>query len=119
MQTENFDLDKVKTLSPLDAKQYVDKYFVPLTYGNHALCVNGKYEVYDDAVVKKTYFKRMSSEVNKYYFLEKTYLRTITYDIFKPQFKPNMVRGNRNDSALYLKCPQGAGKATLLEFIRK
>jgi hypothetical protein len=173
MQKENFDLNKVKALSPIEAKQYVDKYFIPLTDGNHALLVNGKYEIYDDSVIKKTYFKRMSSELNKYYFQDKTDLKTITYDINKPaifdnylnlcpkikqtykkvdefsketkdklaiilnyikeilcsnkqdsydfllKWLSNMMRGNRNESALYLKGPQGAGKSTLLEFIRK
>lgn len=159
MQTENFDLNKVKTLSQNEARQYVDKFFIPLTDGNHALLVNGKYEIYDDAVIKKTYFKRMSTELNKYYFQDKTDLKKITYDINKPVLyenylnlcprvkqlykKPdefskethvklyiilhyikevlccnkeesykfllkwiaNMLRGNRNESALYLKGP--------------
>lgn len=171
--TENFCLDKVKTLSPTEAKQYVDKFFIPLTDGNHALLVNGKYDIYDESVIRKTYFKRMSQELNKYYFQDKTDLRTITYDINKPalyekflnlcpkikatyknvnEFSPevktklqtilkymkdvfcsnrddsynfllkwfaNMIRGNRNDSALYLKSIQGVGKSSLLEFIRK
>lgn len=171
--TENFCLDKVKTLSPSEAKQYVDKFFIPLTDGNHALLVNGKYEIYDESVIRKTYFKRMSQELNKYYFQDKTDLKTITYDIHKPvlyekylnlcpkikqtykkkdeisketeirlniilsyikevlcynkedsyqfllKWIANMLQGNRNDSALYLKGPQGAGKSTLFEFIRK
>lgn len=159
MQTENFDLNKVKTLSQNEARQYVDKFFIPLTDGNHALLVNGKYEIYDDAVIKKTYFKRMSTELNKYYFQDKTDLKKITYDINKPvpyenylnlcprvkqlykkpdefskethvklyiilhyikevlccnkeesykfllKWIANMLRGNRNESALYLKGP--------------
>jgi hypothetical protein len=31
MQKENFDLNKVKTLSPNEAKQYVDNYFIPIS----------------------------------------------------------------------------------------
>jgi hypothetical protein len=88
---ENFDLNKVKQLSPIMLKEYVDKYFIPLTDGNHALYVNGKYEIYDDTVIKKTYFKRMSSELNIYYFQDKTDLRTITYDINKPVLFDNYL----------------------------
>ena len=35
------------------------------------------------------------------------------------QWLAYMVKGNKNDSILYLKSPQGYGKSTLLEFIRK
>jgi hypothetical protein len=169
----NFCLNHIKTLSPIDARRYIDEYFIPLTSGDHAFYINGKYEIYDDSVVNKTYFKRMTSEIKKYYFEEKTDLRTITYDINKPvlydtslnlcpkikqSYKPynefddtikakvnimlnhinevlcssnkdsynfvikwfaNMIKGNRNNSCLYLKGVQGAGKSTPLEFIRE
>ncbi len=170
---ENFDLNKIKTLSPVEAKTYIDKYFIPLTNGDHAFYINGRYEIMDDAVIKKTYFKRMSSELNKYYFQDKTDLKTLSYDVNKPaiyenylnqcpkikqtykkysefsddikkkvdivlnhilevycsgrkdsynfllKWFSNMIRGNRNNSALYLKGPQGAGKSSIVDdFIR-
>jgi hypothetical protein len=170
---ENFDLNKIKTLSPIEAKNYIDKYFIPLTNGDHAFYINSKYEIMDDAVIKKTYFKRMPSELQKYYFQDKTDLRTLSYDVNKPtlyenylnmcpkikqtykkysefsedikkkvdivlnhilevycsnrkdsydfllKWFSNMVRGNRNNSALYLKGPQGAGKSSIVDdFLR-
>lgn len=169
----NFDLNKVKTLSPADAKKYIDDYFIPLTDGTHAFYVNGSYEIYDTTIIKNTYFKRMSTELNKYYFNEKTDLKTTTYDINQPTFYENflnlcpkikqshtpyqdftkeiknkveimlnhinevlcsnnnesyefilkwfsnMIKGSRNNSCLYLKGPQGAGKSTPLEFLRE
>ena len=45
MNFENFNLEKLKTLSPNDAKTYVTKYFIPLSNGNHAMLINGKYEL--------------------------------------------------------------------------
>ena len=42
---------------------------------------------------------------------EESYLFTLKY-------MSNMIKGNRNDSAIYLKGPQGAGKSLPLEFIR-
>ncbi len=42
---ENFSIDTIKTLSPNDAKEYITKYFVPLTNGNHAMLVNGAYKI--------------------------------------------------------------------------
>ena len=169
----NFCLNHIKTLSPNDARRYIDQYFIPLTDGTHAFYINGKYDVLDDSVIRKTYFKRMSDELNKHYFHDKTDLKTITYDINKPviydnylnlcpkikqTYKPyvefedalkekvnlmlnhinevlcssnqasfdfvikwfsNMIKGNRNNSCLYLKGVQGAGKSTPLEFIRE
>lgn len=170
---ENFDLNKIKNLSFTDAKLYIDKYFLPLTNGDHAFFINGKYEIMEDVIIKKTYFKRMSSELNKYYFQDKTDLRTLSYDVNKPtlyenylnqcpkikqtykkysefpenikkqvdtvlnhilevycsnkkdsynfilKWFSNMVRGNRNNSALYIKGPQGAGKSSIVDdFLR-
>lgn len=171
---ENFDFDKLKELSLTEAKKYIDKYFIPLTNGEHAFLLNGEYEIMNNTTIKQTYFKRMISELQKYYFQEKTDLRTISYDVNKPtlykgylnlcpkikhtynkkysefsqetknkvdfilkhifevycsnkkdsyehllKWFSNMVRGNKNDSALYLRGPQGAGKSSILdEFIR-
>ena len=166
---ENFDLNKIKNLSLNEAKLYVDKYFIPLTNGDHAFYINSKYEIYDESIIKKTYFKRMSSELNKYYFQDKTDLRTLSYDVNKPilydnylnlctkikhsyikysdfsddvkskvniilkhilevycsnkkdcyefllKWFSNMIKGNRNNSALYLKGPQGAGKSSIVD----
>lgn len=172
---ENFNLNRIKEMSPVDAKAYIDKYFFVLSDGKHAMYNydTKKYDIFDISTIKSTYFKRMSSELNNYYFTEKTDLRKITYDINKPElydnylnlcprikhsYKPyseefsdetkelvhrmlkhirevlcssnesvygflikwlsNMIRGNKNDSCVYLKGPQGAGKSTPIEFIR-
>jgi heat shock protein HspQ len=171
---ENFNLEKIKNLSLSDSKKYIDKYFIPLTNGEHAFYINGQYEIMDDAIIKRTYFKRMSSELQKYYFQDKSDLKTISYDVNEPiiyndflnlcpkikqtykkyseisteiknqvevilkhilevycsnrkdsynfllKWFSNMVRGNRNDSALYLKGPQGCGKSSIVDdFLRQ
>ena len=72
MESQNFELNKIKTLSPNDAKAYIDKYFIILDDRTHAFFKDGKYTIYDDSIIKKTYFKRMTKELNKYYFEEKT-----------------------------------------------
>jgi hypothetical protein len=163
---QNFCLQQARNLTPNieDAKRYIDQYFVPLSDGTTAFYNNGKYEIYDTSVIKSTYFKRMSSELNNYYFNQKIDIKTITYDINKPvifdnflnlcpkmkqTYKPyvefsddikakcnimlnhinevicashkasydhlikwlgNMIKGNRNDSCLYIKGIQGTGK---------
>jgi len=82
----NFNLDTVKNLSQVDAKLYITKYFVPLTDGNHAMLEDGKYIIKDDTEIKKTYFNRMSKELQKYYFTEFTQIKKVVYELKKPQF---------------------------------
>jgi len=172
MNFENFNLAKIKTLSPIDAQNYIIKYFVPLSNGNHVQLVDGKYEIKEDAVIKKTFFKRMPIELTKFYFTDYTEVKSVTYELNKPtfiddkinlcptfkhQYKPynempenikkgvnsvlnflknvwcrgndesynflikwisNMLKGNKNNSCLYLKGPQGLGKSTIGQFLR-
>ena len=172
MTDNNFKLTKIAELNISDAKKYIDNFIIPLDDGTHAIHNNNVYKVIKDDVLKRTYFKRMSSELHKYYFSEKKDIRTITYDVNKPvlyddklnlcpkiiqtykkfsecsskaqkqahimldhiktvwcssnlesynftlKWLSNMIRGNRNDSCIYLKGPQGVGKSTPLEFIR-
>lgn len=83
---ENFNLNKLKFLSPYDAKQYITRYFVPLSNGTHAFYNDGKYEVREDQEIKRTYFNRMSKELSTYYFNEYTDIKTITYELNRPLF---------------------------------
>ncbi len=170
---ENFTLAKIKTLSPIDAKEYITKYFVPLSNGNHAMLIDGIYQIKDDQEIKRSYFNRMQKELSNYYFKEFTEVKTIAYEVNKPTFyddkinlcpqmkytfnveyKPtketktklnflldymkeilcsskedsynfllqwiaNMVKGNKNNSCLYLKGIQGVGKSSLFVFLSK
>lgn len=173
METPNFSLDHIKNLSPNDAKEYLTKYFIPLTDGNHAFYLNGKFHISEPKVIKSTYFNRMSKELNEFYFKDYTAIKTITYKLNEPQFienelnlcppikakkikmyseydehikqgvnailsfikdvlasnnsdaydylikwLANMLKGNKNDSCLYLKGQQGIGKSTLFEFLK-
>ena len=172
---ENFSLDHIKNFSlnqQQDAKDYLKKFFVPLSNGNHAMMINGKYEIKEDADVKRSFFNRISKDLNRWYFTEYTDVRTVCYKINKPtffdnkinlcpkmkhQYKPysefspdlkkkvervlkfifdiwcskrdesyqfclkwisNMIKGNKNNSCLYLKSIQGNGKSTIPKFIR-
>jgi hypothetical protein len=173
MASENFTLSKIKTLSPVDAKEYITKYFVPLSNGNHAMLIDGIYVIKDDQEIKRSYFNRMQKELCNYYFKEFTEVKTISYEINKPTFysdkinlcppmlykhdetfKPskdtqeklnfllnymkeilcsnkqdcyefllkwisNMLKGNKNNSCLYLKGIQGVGKSSLYVFLSK
>lgn len=170
---ENFNLKKLKTLNPSDAKEYIIKYFVPLTDGNHAKYEDGRYIIKEKTEIKESYFNRISKELNNYYFKEYDELKSVVYLLNKPLFfddkinlcprrkyefnkdyKPsdkiqkkldfylnfmltvlcsnrkdcydfllkwisNTIKGNKNNSCLYLKGIQGIGKSTFFEFMAK
>ena len=86
MQTENFSLSLAKNMSFTDAKIYISKYFTPLYNGSHALLKDQKYEIIDDVILKKTYFARLSKEINAYYFHEIDVLKNVVYKINKDLF---------------------------------
>ena len=169
----NFSLSKIKTLSPNDAKDYIIKYFVPLSNGNHAMLIDGVYQIKDETEIKRSYFNRMPRELYNFYFREFSEVKSIVYDVCKPTFyedklnlcptmmytydqyyKPstdasnklsfilsymkevlcsdkeesynfllkwisNMLKGNKNNSCLYMKGIQGVGKSSLFVFLSK
>lgn len=77
---ENFDLDHIRELSLSNAKNYLTQYFIPLTDGNHAFYIDGKYEIRGNEEVSP-FFKRMNKELNKFYFNEYTQLKTVKYKL--------------------------------------
>jgi hypothetical protein len=175
MSTKNFSLEKIERLNenaPLKAKAYLEKYFVPLSNGNHAMLIDGRYVIKETKEITATYFDRMPPNLKKYYFKEFKGLRSVVYKLNKPAlyddklnmcpamkhvYKPyktfsdkakkgvelikkyikdvytnncdksaefqikwyaNMIKGNKNNSCLYYKSPQGTGKSSFQEFIR-
>lgn len=86
MTRENFQLSKIKTLSPTDAKDYIIKYFVPLSNGNHAMLIDNVYHIKEEQEIKRSYFNRMPRELYNFYFKEFTEVKTITYEVNKPTF---------------------------------
>ena len=82
---ENFKLNRIKDLSPNDARAYISQYFYPLTNGDHAMRANNKFEILEDTIVNKTFFKRMPKELQDYYFKEITDIKTVVYKLNKPE----------------------------------
>jgi len=169
--TTRFNLSKIRTLSPNDAKTYITNYFIPLNNGNHAFYDGNVFTVRDDKELKQSYFSRMPKELQNYYFRDYLDVRQIAFDVNKPVYyedkinlcprmkftynpnhKPsdyaqqglnfvldymktilcsnkqdcydfllkwisNMLKGNKNNSCLYLKGIQGTGKSSLYQFL--
>jgi hypothetical protein len=54
MQTENFSLNHINSpnLSMVEARIYIDKYFIPLDNGTHAVLKNGTYTIIETSVLE-------------------------------------------------------------------
>ena len=81
---ETFKLSNLENMSKNQCREYIDKYFIPLDNGTHAMYKNGAYEIMDTQTIKSVYFNRMTKENINYYFKEKQDIRSIVYDINKP-----------------------------------
>ena len=83
---KSFSFDKLDSLNLEKAKQYITKYFVPLKNGDHAVYIDDDYTIMTQNDVKKTYFDRMSSELNQWYFKKYNSLRSIVYELNEERF---------------------------------
>jgi hypothetical protein len=88
---EEFNLSIIRTLSPIDAQKYIDKYIYPISDGRHAFLTKDSFKIYDTAVLKATYFNRMPKELQDYYFRQKIDLRDITFDMHKDKIFDNKI----------------------------
>ena len=61
----------------LDAKNYIQQYFCPLTSGQHTLIENDHVTLISDDVMRKVYFKRWGKDVKKWYEEETNPIRLI------------------------------------------
>jgi hypothetical protein len=81
-----FSFDDIKCLLANDQKEYITKFFIPLRSGDHVvLGENNTYEIVEQAVLKKVYFSRLSTDLNKFYFNEYTNLKSVVCELNKPQ----------------------------------
>ncbi|RYH08065.1 hypothetical protein EON65_41215, partial [archaeon] len=74
----------------LEAKNYVEKFFCPLTNGEHALLQNGKLTIKSDDNMTKVYLNRFPDEIKKWY-CKKTIPKDLICDVTKPQIGPTFV----------------------------
>ena len=88
---ENFCFNKLKSLNFSQQKEYIIKFFVPLSNGSHCMLQNGVFELIADEVIKKVYFNRFDKKLSEYYFKEFSEIKTIVYELNKPQFYENNI----------------------------
>jgi hypothetical protein len=178
-KTENFDFNIMRNLyenglmkDHLDCKQYIEKFFIPLTNGAHVLIEDGKLEMTNNESMRTVYLNRFEDDIKNWY-MKKTIPKKLICDINKPriginyvnasaelkrEYKKfdtfskntqesvhmmlnfmkkiwgstsiesynyllkwfaNVIRGNKNKTALYAKAIEGIGKSTLIDFFVK
>jgi len=81
---DEFILTKVKEMGIMEARAMIDKHFIILNNGDHAMLNKGGITMYDTKTVNSLYFNRLSTELKNYYHRDKTDIRTVICDIHKP-----------------------------------
>ena len=102
----NFSFDELEPTkhSLKFCKDYIARYFVPLSCGNIAVFKDGKYSVSDDTTVRKVYFNRMpkfdyktedgtksSFDFSKWFFSVYTGIRSISFEVNKEVFYDDKI----------------------------
>ena len=86
MSDQVFDLETIKSLTFPKQKEYLKKFFIPLSDGNHIILgENGTYEIIDQSTIKKVYFSRLNAELNKFYFNEYDEISKLVCELNKPR----------------------------------
>ena len=63
---ENFSFAILKSFNFNQQKEYIIKYFVPLSNGSHCMLQNGVFELIADEVIKKVYFNRFDKKLSDF-----------------------------------------------------
>lgn len=101
--SDRFDLAKVKNMGILEARKAIDKHFIILDNGDHALIGGDEIKIYDTKTIKSTFFNRLPSELQNYYFKEKLGIRTPICDIHKPFLTPTEINMSKKMKHKYVK----------------
>ena len=84
--TKEFSFIKLEKKNLESQKEYIKQYFVPLKNGDHAVFIDGDFTIMTQGDVSKTYFNRMSSELNNWYFKKFNELRSVVYEVGQDRF---------------------------------
>ena len=83
LEMQKFDLNHINStaISFNDAKEYLLKYFIVLSNGNHAMLKpDGTYEIMKDEIINKLYLKRISKELREFYRTKNYTIRDLTFE---------------------------------------
>ena len=80
---DNFSFSTLKNLSVNDAKEYIVKYFIPLSDGNHAFYNNGKYEIKSHELIMRVYINKFPKYLKPFYVNEHDKILTPVYKLNK------------------------------------
>ena len=90
----NFSLEHANNLPIDQCKEYITKYFYPLTTSQHVMISYGEdgkvvCDINEDQIIKKVYFNRLPKDVNDYYFKKYDKIKTLTCELNKPMLFDN------------------------------
>lgn len=86
----------------LDAKNYISKFFYPLTTGQHALIENNEISLISDDIMKKVYIARWDNDIIKWY-KKNTIPRKLICDLDKPMIGDKFINVSKQLKHQYVK----------------
>ena len=86
---QSFNLTECNQMSIPAGKEYIKRYFFPLSDGQHVQLEYDEldkphYIIKDDKTIKSVYFNRLPKELYKFYFCEYDQIKTLTCQLNKP-----------------------------------
>ena len=86
---ESFDISHCNELSVSDAKEYIKKYFYPLSTGLHVQVEYDPehkpvYEIKEAKIIREVYFNRLQKVLQDFYFKQYDQIKTLTCELNKP-----------------------------------
>lgn len=84
MNHESFSFQTLNNLNLAEGKEYITKFFIPLTNGDHVYISNKQIEIMKTSKIKNVYFKRMHKDLSNFYFNEYHNIRTPVNEMKKP-----------------------------------
>lgn len=76
--------DKDGKINIDNATEYIKKFFIPMTNGNHIFTQENTYKIFDKTTIKDVYFNRFHPNISKWYFNKHTDVKTPVCEINKP-----------------------------------
>lgn len=81
---EKFNFTTFKNLNYEKQKEYITKYFIPLTNGGHLMREMDDIKNYDKSTLDQVYLNRVDDKIKKFYYKEFTGIKEPVFKIGKP-----------------------------------
>jgi hypothetical protein len=84
LKMEKFNFKTLKNLNYEKQKEYITKYFIPLSNGGHLMRDDDDIKNFDKTTLDQVYLNRVDDKIKKYYYKEFTGIKEPVFKVGKP-----------------------------------